>query len=215
MKVNSTNLMYLGGGVLAGGIAGYLIAEVVIYKKIESDFEKMVEEALNMPSKISWKHDPAVRAIEVGEEMRDYTQYSKDKESLSVLAGKYIPQVMEVVSASDWEENEMDFLKETVTYYTLDTVFADQDGDVIDNPNDVFGPNVHLHFGEESGDQDVVYIVDTGEKKMYEIIRIHSSYAHEILGEPLPAKPVSPKRSKRAAAKELKEDVDQESDDIS
>lgn len=71
-----------------------------------------------------------------------------------------------------------------IIYYEGDNIFADATTDeTIPNPNDIFGPNIHLHFGDGSDDPDIVYVRDESISVDYDITKVHGSYSVIILGE--------------------------------
>lgn len=196
--MKTQTMMYVGGGALFGGILGYLIVDYLIYKNLEKEFAEKspVQE---------WMFEHA------GDEMSvipniDYSRYSKA--DLGELSKPYLADMSPYVATlEDW--NLLDIPKRTILYYTEDSVFSDGTGEIIKSPQNIFGPNAQLHFGEESEDEDVVYIHNPGLNLIYEIIRQHESYKVTVLGEEPPEKKDSPKREAREAGKKESEEKEE------
>jgi len=142
-------------------------------------------------------------------DQHDYTRHSKTKKDLEELASQYKPtdDNFVVVSLDQFSDNEEGDIKETFLYYEQDATYTDSTDEVLMSPEMKFGPNPHLHFGELSEDEDVVYIRDTKKNTKYEILRMHDSYASAILGEET-AKP-KPRRRHVKKVVEIQEDEEE------
>ena len=185
-------MSWLTLGAVSGGILGYMIAEVVVDRITYGPRTKDVTEDDNI-------------------EMIDYDKLNAEfegtkkipygsKPSLDELTRDYRPQ--DEIRIVDWHDR-MGENCETIHYYEKDQTFTYESGDIVDDPNGLFIPNVHLHFGEGSPDKDIVYIQNDNLDLVYEIIRLEKYYKVEILGEedPEAVKVKSPpvKRKRRAA----------------
>lgn len=195
MKMTGTNLTWLIVGCAVGGVSGYLITDLLIYKLREREFATKPNEWVDSEG-VAISADWA-KAINEGKIKTDYTKYSKG--DLDELVKAYLPELAPfIIPLEAWEDNEYEYEKHTILFYTEDAVFTQENGDVIKSPQNQFGPNIHLHFGEASEDEDVVYVSNPGLESLYEILRIHES--HEKKEEE--PKKVEPKRASRAAAKQ-------------
>lgn len=219
MKVNTVNLTYLLIGMTFGGVSGYLITDLLVYKKLERDFNKTADESgkyiLNFDESDEFKveesgqyviNEKAIKGL-----VKDYTKYSKSKAELKELVKKYqsMPDSIIIVNLEEFEGTEFSYPHETITYYELDSVFSKDNDEVVDNSQELFGPNIHLHFGEKSEDDDIVYVCNHDLGLMFEIVRVHSSYKVMILGEPEP----EPKPTKSASKRRKVAPVVEEPDD--
>lgn len=193
--LQKTSLLILGA--VSGGILGYMIAEVMV-------------------DRITYGPKPkgGRRVTEDdGIEMIDYDKLNSEfegtkkipygsKPSLDELTRDYRPQ--ESIRIVDFHDR-MGENCETIYYYEKDQTFTYESGDMVDNPNGLFVPNVHLHFGEGSPDKDIVYVQNDDLDLVYEIIRKDAYYKVEVLGEEDPDAVSVPKKTpvkrKRRAAK--------------
>jgi len=84
-----------------------------------------------------------------------------------------------VIHVDEYTENEDEFKQATYTYYEGDDVMVDAADTPVYNHAGLMGT---LKFGHGSGDPSVVYIRNEQEKHDWEVIRMSSSYAVEVLG---------------------------------
>lgn len=120
------------------------------------------------------------------------------KPEIAELAAKYKsdPTMTIIMDEEGWLTETAE--KQTIMYYA-DGVYAYENGDRVEHPATLVGANAHLHFGEDSGDPDVVYIWNARMKVAYEVIRQKETYAKEVLGiaekpKKVKAKPKSPNK---------------------
>lgn len=179
----NNRIIYIGLGMVAGGIGGYLLADLIAWKILEEQFEQGLSEEteekgeelfVGLRNEMDGIHEKG---------HVDYSQFAK--EELKTLVEPYETETGPYIIAFDeFQENMLeDFEKVVISYYEDDGVYADPAEDSIAHPNDLFGPNIHLHFGEESEDPDVVYVANEEKGIIYEIVRIHDSYRVQVLGE--------------------------------
>lgn len=182
-------------GAVSGGILGYMIAEVVV-DRITYGPKPKGGRAVTEDDNIEMIDYDKLNAEFEGTKKIPYGS----KPSLDELTRDYRPQ--DAIRIVDWHDR-MGEDTETIHYYEKDQTFAYESGDMIDNPNGLFVPNIHLHFGEGSPDKDIVYVQNDDLDLVYEIIRMDEYYKVAILGEPDPdaveVKPPPVKRKRRAA----------------
>jgi hypothetical protein len=187
--MNSNNALYFAGGLVIGGVAGYLITDLLVYKFLEEGVEDDWTAEWNGfgPTKddsVSSKNARIMSVDVTGPPEKDYSSIDiPEKEKLADLASQYSDiSSPHIISIDQWLENPNDDFKKVAIYYTEDTTFAWQEGGIIGAPQNIFGPNIHLHFGESDGedDPDVVYVAGPGNKTLYEIIQIHDAYEVKI-----------------------------------
>ena len=210
---------YLLAGGIAGGILGYLIADYFAYKmdeaEFETTFEKGEEHVGGMDKELYEFKDDGTIGIDYAKRV-----ITEEKATLEELARPYqSEQAPFIITAEEWGDTINAFERKTILYYEMDSTYCDDQEVPIEDPENMFVPNAHLHFGEESDDPDVVYISNPGRSEMYEILRMRASYKVDVLGEvpadspkeDSPKKPASrPGSSKERAKKEAEElgDVD-------
>lgn len=69
-----------------------------------------------------------------------------------------------------------------LTYYEDDGILTETDGDTpIEDEHRIIGDALD-HFGEKSGDKDIVYVANPETYTKYEITRVHGSYSEYVLG---------------------------------
>jgi len=215
-------------GAVAGGIAGYFLAELIIDFLNDQARDEMVEEILaeeerreqssssepQLKEETSLKLPDPRKAIHGQRPARNYTDYSKkEKGDLGELVAPYVAnQKIGIISLHEWTENTH-FDKETITYYEDDTTYCDVGDEIISDPNGMFGPNAHLHFGEGSEDPDIVYIRNEKVDTDYEISRVHNAFSVVVLGMP-PGEKKLPKSAHRRNARKAVEKDENETGEI-
>lgn len=197
---------YALGGAVVGSVAGYLIADWLLYK-YNGEMLSPSEEVFLGGDKEAPVHttDDLVQDIKRDNNRVDYTAPQKEKLEDLVKEREYSSDDAPVIiSIHDWIAGAPDLSKVYITFYVDDSTFASENEEIISAPQNLFGPNIHLQFGQDSDDPDVVYVANRGLGAMYEISRRYGSYKGMVLGEPEkkddPPPPV--KRKKRAVKKE-------------
>ena len=189
---------YLLAGGIAGGILGYLIADYIAYQLDEEKFDVFqddeVESLVGGMDKELYEFDENADPAKIA---YGDIRVTRDKETLEELTRPYQDeQAPYIMTADEWGDTINAFDRITILFYEMDSVYCtDQEQPILD-PTNMFVPNVHLHFGEESEDPDVVFVSNPERSEMYEILRMRASYAVDVLGEvPVePPKGVSPKK---------------------
>ncbi len=190
---------YLLAGGIAGGILGYLIADYLAYRIEES----LYYEPFTDEEKEELVGGMDKELYEFGEDDNKKVNYGglvvmDEKETLEKLARPYQSESAPfILSAEEWEDLGLNaFERKTILYYEMDSVYCDDQEELVDDPENLFIPNAHLHFGAESNDPDIVYVSNPGRSEMYEIFRMRASYKVDVLGEvPVdPPKEASPKK---------------------
>lgn len=204
-------IAWIGAGALLGGLVGYQFGKLVVrtLEDLEDESNTDDEGPYELPEELrkklvarrkEWIREVGENRVDAGIldlhtdiVPRDYNSFSKTKkEELEELASKYKTEDpnISIIFLESFSVDDPEFTKETVMFYAGDSVFSNQKDEKIESPESIFGPNVHLHFGEKSEDEDVVYVANLTKKIKYEIIRIHDSYSSAILGiEPPKQKP--------------------------
>jgi len=216
----------IAAGGVAGGIIGYFLGGLIIdqLEKRAEEFQ-WTEEDKEAEGKLTITEVENGKVVSQKEILvkKDYTKYAKEKGELSELVKPYIssideeskksnakPEKIMIITLDDFESNRS-HNKEVIAYYEDDTTFANAQEDVIDDPVSIFGPNIHLHFGEESEDPDIVYLRNENNGVDYEITRIRNSYSVVVMGMPAePPKETKAKRRKSVRKVSANEDDDNE-----
>lgn len=97
-----------------------------------------------------------------------YTNYSSVEEAAEEIKRgvKDLNNEPYVISPSEF--GELDYEQESLTYYA-DGVLTDQQGNVIEDPNELVGPGFEDHFGEY--EDDSVFVRNDNKKIDYEILK--------------------------------------------
>jgi len=87
-----------------------------------------------------------------------------------------------VITAQQFVDEERDFSKVTVTYFTVDDVLMDEDHTVIDMIDDTIGDESLACFGAAGSPSNLVYVRNENLQIDYEVIREDLSYEIDELG---------------------------------
>lgn len=170
-----------------------------MYKPDYNSPEEMVQD-LHGEAAASVLKDPAMKAAL--DAMRDYQNpepvaYHKIRTSTVEKPQGEEPTVVErkifevaddrgeiyVISVQENADHEAGYENVTWTYYAKDGVVTDDAEDPIEDVENFLGEDFQHKFGEESGDENVVYIRNEVVMIDYEIVRDPSSYVEKVLGE--------------------------------
>lgn len=204
-----TNLRLLATAVasgLVGAAIGYKIAE----RKLSEEFEERLERETNLVRRMHKpEYDSPEEMVEklygeAAEAMQQYQAESKDpvayhkirtsdvavgEKEEAVPVQRTIFQAADdrgeiyVISVKEHAEDEAGYQNVTWTYYAKDGVVTDDAEEVIEDYTKFLGENFAAHFGENSGDANVVYIRNEVVMIDYEILRDPNSYVEAVLGE--------------------------------
>lgn len=194
-------------GAIAGGITGYLITELIVDKIYNQQFEDDDENEV-VPDKVEIIGEPEVTTPDRAVRGRRINYADASKPNLEELVNPYKIQdrTPRIITQEDWSNVHPLNDKQTVTYYEDDTTFADANDEIIPNPNDILGPNIHLHFGEGSEDPDIVYVRADYTSTDYEIIRVQGTYQEIVMGVVPEVKPPPKKATKRPRKKKVEDE---------
>jgi hypothetical protein len=87
-----------------------------------------------------------------------------------------------VISLDEFNHEHPEFDKITINYYDLDDTLADEQEEVISNPDYIVGPEALLNFGQDSEDPDIVYVRNCRLSIDYEVVRVNQSYMETVMG---------------------------------
>lgn len=180
MTIAFGKIIVLTAGGVIGGVTGYLLADLLIFKLQEE--QTFPEDEWKPTEEFVEGEETEQRGIVV-KKPKDYTSYSKGK--LEELAAPYQKSKRDpwvIISLENWTVKRHSSNSETITYYEDDMTFANENEEIIHNPIDLLGPDIHLHFGDSSEDPDIVYIHNESSGMDYEVIRIHGSYQTIVMG---------------------------------
>lgn len=209
----------LAAGGVIGGLIGYFLAEVIIDQLTKS--EELENEDTDQEQPMFRKSEGGelrVGKSEKPKEKIDYTKYATEKGDLSKLVEPYKESKQNNIRIISLDEYDSDPspAKEQIAYYEGDTTFCNENEEIISNPEDYFGPNIHLHFGEDSEDADIVYVKNENNGVSYEITQIHAKYHVVVLGMP-DEEPKTTKAKRRKTKKvntlENEESIENEGED--
>lgn len=220
---------YLLVGGVVGGILGWLITDYLLYKRDEAKYNIFSDEDAETEELVGGM-DKELYEFDENADPRK-TDYGgivviEEKKTLEELTRPYQEESSPyILTAEEWGDMGLNsFERKTILYYEMDSIYCTDQEELVDDPENLFLPNAHLHFGEQSDDPDIVYVCNPGRSEMYEILRMRASYQIEVLGE-VPVEPPKEGTSKKRAnqpgskkeriKKEAKElgDVDTEFDE--
>ena len=211
----------LAGGVV-GGVIGYLVADYVAYQINERRFTRLatlegVEEELEQ--QIGGMDQELYAFEESKNEQTNYAGLTKemieDKPKLEKLVRPYHDEREPyIMTAEEWSETVNAYERMTIMYYEMDGVYCDDQENLIDDPMNMFVPNAFLHFGEDSKDEDVVYISNPRRSEMYEILRMKASYQVDVLGETPVEVPEKKGRTRKKRESPSGSKIEKEAEDL-
>jgi hypothetical protein len=218
-------LPYLLVGGVTGGILGYLIADFIAYKMDEAGYAAAYErypEREDESAELVGGMDK--KLYDFDKEDSAKTDYAKrvlteDKAALDELVRPYQDeQAPFIMSAEEWEDTVSAFERKTILYYEMDHIYCTDQEVPVDDPDNMFVPNAHLHFGQENDDPDIVYISNPSRSEMYEILRMRASYEIDVLGEGPADSPKEDSQKKRdnlpgSEKERIKKEVEELGDD--
>lgn len=198
------NLAFAVGGLLVGGIAGFLIGKKVTSEKYESIIDIEIAAVKNhyadKASKVTKTGDystPEKAAEKFGVTLNDYRPDDSQDETIAQDAIiEYEPDDMPDISMLDRsdeapyiitideynEDHAHDYDKLTLTYYEEDDVLADDDDSAVEDPDNLVGEDALTKFGQWSKDKNIVYVRNEDISTDFEIIRKAGSYAEIVHG---------------------------------
>lgn len=141
------------------------------YKKLVTNYSA----AFNQQNKPKFEPDPAEEEYPEEDEEIEAELDSFDKARVR-NDDPYI------ITIDDYNTTNSHYDKITVTYYSEDDVLADENEEIISDPNSIIGEDALLNFGEGSDDADIVYVRNEKIAVDYEVIRVYKSYSRDILG---------------------------------
>ena len=116
-----------------------------------------------------------------------------------------------IITTEDYQTRKQEYVKEMIYFYESDSVFSHITDDKIDDPTELFGANIHLQFGSQTTDPDVVYVRNDKMQVDYEIIRMHDSYSSAVLGIVPEEKPK--RKNSRKRVQKVEEEFDNDTSD--
>lgn len=84
-----------------------------------------------------------------------------------------------VITQEEFVLNEKNYHQQSLTYYTMDNVLADEDGAPVYNWASVIGP---LAFGHGTRNDDMFFVRNDERKAEYEISKLDEHHAQAVLG---------------------------------
>lgn len=202
MNIKLFRILSIVSASIAGGIVGYVIADFLVYKITEKEFEQLEGEIVSV--------EETDEHLEIKMlPKKDYNKISKsliDKESIDTIIKKYNPgfdstkpRKLKIVTHEEVLTQKMGYKVETYTFYNDDKVWTDED-QLIVSIEDVLvderypNPEELFIFANKADDPDVVYLIDEFNEKYYELIRLKGSYDNLVLGMPVETKKPRSKR---------------------
>lgn len=165
-------------------------------------------------------------------EKKDYTKFykgSKTKATIDEVAKKYLetpeeiavkelppptdhPYIIDVEKLADPDNSHC---KTLWTYYTEDDTMANEQEEIVPNPQDILGDNFRSQFGVGSGDPDMVFIRNNKLGYDYEVTRVQKKYSVVVAGvsEEPPKKQEKPVRRRGGGSTRKVKQFDDEDED--
>jgi hypothetical protein len=196
--IKARKIGFMIGGAIIGGTAGYLASDLIVDAIFPEDDEDWEE--LTAPYSDPFADDNPPSPSEMTEEVPphpikgsiDYGSMYKSDTPGERLPFEDEPQphadapedAPQICSVDVWNENLEDYAQFTYLYYVDDQKLVNHlDMPVPDKTiESTMTHEAFESFGEHSGDDDVVYVVNDKLGQMYEIVRVHGSFAETLVG---------------------------------
>jgi hypothetical protein len=169
-----------GVGMLLVGTALGIGAYLLLKRKMEDEFERRLEfevgETKNFYARLHKKaefDDPTVLA-EVYEELVEEEAYISEDEAP--------PAAPYVISWDEFASAVLEYDQDTLTYFEKDDILVDGRDDAVNDVDGTVGLANLERFGDQSKDNNIVYVRNDKLGLDFEIVRSKGSYAKEVLG---------------------------------
>lgn len=87
-----------------------------------------------------------------------------------------------IISQEEYQEGELDYAQQTLTYFAEDDVLVDEKDQPINLIDPVVGEENMTRFGHGSNDNRIVYIRNDKLSMDFEVVKNEGSYSREVLG---------------------------------
>ena len=172
----------VGAGAILVGAALGIVAYFRLKKQLEDQFEVRlrfeVEDTKNFYARLHKKaefEDPTTLA-EVYEEVVEEQEYISEAMPDQPTDKPY------VISWEEFAGAAREYDQDTLTYFEGDDVLSDGRDAVVDDVDNIVGAANLLRFGDQSRDNNIVYIRNDKLGLDFEIVRSKGNYAKEVLG---------------------------------
>lgn len=193
-----SKILYGSLAGIIGGTMGWLIADYLLWKSGEikafnlSDDEPVIFEDAKQPARSELAEAGAYSALaREGEEIPGQIDYARrykatpaEKGKLDELVRAYTPpRGPHLITVEEWNEDD-EYDKLSIVFYSGDGVYADDMGTVLDDDSVILSPDFKPseHFGEQSGDNKLVYVRNTDIKTDFEVTWAEAAYVVIIGG---------------------------------
>lgn len=126
------------------------------------------------------------------EEVITMNVFSENESSASSAGGRDTSRPF-ILSAREFEEGELDYSQNTLTYYEGDDVLTDERDQPIHHLQKIVGAE-NLKFGEMSDDPNIVYIRNNELEVDFEVCRSKGTFTEEVLGFTEPSNKPRPRK---------------------
>lgn len=148
----------------------------------EIDTMLQVAEGEAFVERIKASNTPVVRNIwDKEQESHEEYEIHEEPERFDVLRTRD-PNAPYVISVAEFEDDENEFSKVTITYFEGDDTLCDDRESIIPDIERTVGRKSLSHFGVDSDDKDIVYVRNEAHRTDYEVAREEGSYAKIVLG---------------------------------
>lgn len=200
MNAAIKNLLIFAVGAAIGSFATYKFVENKYAKIAQEEIDSVVERFSNRRNEEqnAITDDGVVVASFKKPEQRKYTNYNTMHQGLDVVTSENKQVSPYVITADEFGDASLGYDKSTIFYYNNDDTLADENEEIIPDPDAIVGEDALLNFGESSGDKDIVHVRNERLGIDYEVIRLHKSYRDVILGieEPVRRKAANGQKQK-------------------
>lgn len=126
------------------------------------------------------------------EEVITMNIFSENESSASSAGGRDTNRPF-ILSAREFEDGELDYSQNTLTYYEGDDVLTDERDQPIHHLQKIVGSE-NLKFGEMSDDPNIVYIRNNELEVDFEVCRSKGTFTEEVLGFTEPSNKPRPRK---------------------
>lgn len=175
MRIDTISTIAISiGSFLIGGSLGLILSDCDAVEDLEEETVE-IDEEIEEDSIIAINED-------IYDEYKDISSKYYIRETLSEGDTDEDRPEPYVVSRDSYENEYLDFHKNSLVYFTEDDTLCDDHDEIIDDVDHILGPEALKSFGEGSDDEDIVYVRNIRMQCDFEIVREHMSYRENVLG---------------------------------
>jgi hypothetical protein len=194
MSKKISSLLTFSAGIIIGGVGAYFVTNKLAKDKFEAELQAEIDDVkeyyklLRKEGQYSSPETVAPKSQkETYKEIMDNYIYGEPVESTTYVEVTEEEEVIDkskpyVISLKSYMEDREDMDKQCVTYFEGDDVLCDDRETVIPDIETTIGNDACTKFGQDSEDENVVYVRNEQINTDFEVVRDPRSFSEVVLG---------------------------------